>query len=403
MVGREGSERNDETIARLHYRRSRDPRFAELECLVPLDSAVYVSIHDPLHAPAFRPCPAKPLPDWMRLLPERNCRDRREETRPRSILDAHFPPASSFARHGGGSPSLPPSPRVDELERNERTGSDMICPLSSPSAARSLIPVTSPTPQSQNLGQATSCESISLHSSDHLDSAGSIGENDRSTPPSIFRFPALASPPPYKRPSAVDDEPVKRSSPRLSRIQGEGGDGFGIGAGATGSRPPSISEATSVNKEARPASQSMSEGKAKTVAWDETVARGESESESGSESACTCTSASARESSCDDYRCMPLRLREQEREHMGLPPLRRTPSPLTPPQRRQSPLSSVWHRVVRPRTPPAQSKEFLDLRSADKKPETTRSALASMAVPGRRRGKEVGGVRVCSKCGNVSD
>ncbi|KAI1158903.1 hypothetical protein F5B18DRAFT_667341 [Nemania serpens] len=390
----EGGE--NETIARLHYRRSKNPRFAELECVVPLDSAVYVSIHDPLHAPAFRPCPAKPLPDWMRLLPERSCRD---EARPRSILDAHFPPASSVARPGGGSPCPCPSPRVEELGRDERTGTgtgtEMLCPRAHPlpSAIRSLFPINSPPPQLQPQNRqrpTTSYESISSQSSERLGSAESIGENDRSASPPIFRFPASASPPPYKRLSAVVDEPVKQPSPRLTRLAGEARDEFSSGAGATGTKPSNNLNADKVKRETRPSSQLVLEGKMKSVAWDKNVARGESESGSGS--------ASARESSCDDDRCI-LRLREHEREHMGL---RRAQSPQTPPKRRQSPLSAVWNRVVRPRTPPAQSKEFIELHSVEK-PATARMAVASMAVPGRRRGKEVGCARACSKCGNVSD
>lgn len=382
----------DETIARLHYRRSKNPGFAELECVVPLDSAVYVSIHDPLNAPAFRPCPAKPLPDWMRLLPERNCRDRRDEARPRSILDAHFPPASSFARPGSGSPSL--SSRVEELGRDEQPGTGKLCPCPPPSAVRSLSPANSPMSRPQNRQGPTSCESISARSSERLGSAESIGENDRSASPPIFRFPASVSPPPYKRPSAVVDEPVKRPSPRLARLQEEAGHEFGSGAGAASTKPLINPHADKVNRETRPISQSISEGKAKSVAWDKSVARGESES--GSSSA----SASTRESSCDDYGCNMLRLREHEREQIGL---RRAQSPQTPPKRRPSPLSAVWSRFVRPRTPPAQSKEFLHLYNTAADKPGTKMAVASMAVPGRRRGKEIGGARACSKCGNVSD
>ncbi|KAJ8111329.1 hypothetical protein ONZ43_g5647 [Nemania bipapillata] len=113
-AGAEGRDENEtQTIAKLHYRRSKDPKFAELECVVPLDSAIYVSILDPMNSPAFRPCPAKPLPEWMQLLPGRNCRD---EERPRSILDAHFPPAAAFLRRE----TSPPLSRVDEIRGTKR-------------------------------------------------------------------------------------------------------------------------------------------------------------------------------------------------------------------------------------------------------------------------------------------
>ncbi|KAI1114837.1 hypothetical protein F5Y14DRAFT_155080 [Nemania sp. NC0429] len=447
----------NDTIARLHYRRSKIPGggFAELECLVPLDSAVYVSIHDPLRAPAFRPRPAKPLPDWMRFLPppppERNCRDPdhdrgEEEARPRSILDAHFPPASSFARPGGGipapSPSVSSSPlpssRVHELERNEPMATEIPSPrlphphrAPPPSAAaaatRSPVPATHPPSQPR----PPSRESISSCSSENLGSAESIIEchgGDRSVSSPVLRFPVSVSastslPPPYQRSSVVVDEPVKRPLPQLTQLRGEaegscsGCGAAGAGAGTSGTNPPNHVNVIKVKRETRTISQPITEGKAKSVAWDETVQGGDSESEIGRSA-----SGSGSASSCDDYRCMPLRLRDQERErererereHAGL---RRAPSPLTPPRRRPSPISAVWRRVVGPRTPTppqAQAKEsFVDLCYADDKPgpePEPRARVvntASMAVAGRRRGKEVAGAgikaRACSKCGNVSD
>lgn len=64
-------------------------------CVVPLDSAIYVSIHDPLGLPTFRPSPAKPIPQWMQppwmqMLPSQHQPSRAVEPRPRSILNQHF-------------------------------------------------------------------------------------------------------------------------------------------------------------------------------------------------------------------------------------------------------------------------------------------------------------------------
>ncbi|KAI1127645.1 hypothetical protein F5Y10DRAFT_292674 [Nemania abortiva] len=373
----ESENENETTIAKLHYRRSKDPRFAELECVVPLESSVYVSILDPLNAPAFRPCPAKPLPEWMRLLPAKNCR---EETRPRSILDIHFPPAAAFVR----PETSPPLSRVGELPAHEErteTGAEvemgMVCPrfpsTSRPPVASPPIPLSPP--QRRGLQRRTSSES--LHSQ-FLDSVESMGSPSRSRSPANFRFPSSASPPPYKRPSAVADEPLRRPSSQLTSLKGVGEYEYAGAGGSPDAVGANADMKTQVNTNAKP----TLEAKGKTVAWDKTVAGGESESKGDSES------------SCESYERKPM-----ERGDIGL---QRDERPQTPPQRRPSPLAAVWHRVVKTRTPPAQSKEFLDLYAADKSGDTR---LASLAVPGRRRGKEVGWGkgRVCSKCGNVSN
>ncbi|KAI1362783.1 hypothetical protein F5Y08DRAFT_260462 [Xylaria arbuscula] len=67
----EVQESEHETLAKLHYYRQSgaDPSFATLECVVPVESALYVSISGPIDKPSSRPPPAKPLPEWMRLLP----------------------------------------------------------------------------------------------------------------------------------------------------------------------------------------------------------------------------------------------------------------------------------------------------------------------------------------------
>ncbi|KAI0110350.1 hypothetical protein GGR51DRAFT_547617 [Nemania sp. FL0031] len=359
---------DEETIAKLHYRRSKDPRFAELECLVPLDSSVYVSILDPLNAPAFRPCPAKPLPEWMHLLPGQNCRD---DARPRSILDVHFPPAAAFVTRE----MSPPLSRVDEVQgREERTGTETELELVGPrfpSTTKSLItsppPSLSP-PQHQHRGLQRRTSSESLHSQ-FLGSAESTGSPHRSLSPADSRFLASASPPPYKRPSAVANEPLRRPSSRLTGLYGVTDEGHkdvttsvdiraGTANAATNNRG---GIKTSINT--KPTLEEK--GKGKSVAWDKTVSGGESET------------------SCESYERMPM-----ERGDGGLLP--KDERPQTPPQRRPSPLAAVWQRIVKTKTPPAQSKEFLDLYAADQPGETR---LASLAMPGRRRGKEVGWAR----------
>lgn len=89
-----------ETIARLHIRRSKqDPRFAELEGVIPLDSTMQMQMQismDPFlshtykqtHALQRPPIPMRrPLP-WLR---SRN-QQKEDKERPASILDAHFVP-----------------------------------------------------------------------------------------------------------------------------------------------------------------------------------------------------------------------------------------------------------------------------------------------------------------------
>ncbi|KAI1818769.1 hypothetical protein GGS20DRAFT_581160 [Poronia punctata] len=108
--------RPGETIAKMHYRVSKkDSRYAELACLVPLDSAIYVSLLDPLNEPAFKPSPAKPIPSWMQL----------GKTRSGSVLDVHVPPPESTSNHRssrGGHRS----------GRYEEEGKGKLCPCGRP-------------------------------------------------------------------------------------------------------------------------------------------------------------------------------------------------------------------------------------------------------------------------------
>ncbi|KAI1102974.1 hypothetical protein F4804DRAFT_353271 [Jackrogersella minutella] len=62
------------------------------DCVVPLDSTIYVSVFDPIGRPAFKPSPTKPIPTWMQWLPSQRGCHRRNEPRPRSLLDEYFPP-----------------------------------------------------------------------------------------------------------------------------------------------------------------------------------------------------------------------------------------------------------------------------------------------------------------------
>ncbi|KAI1800631.1 hypothetical protein F4811DRAFT_566760 [Daldinia bambusicola] len=70
----------------------------------PPEPIIYVSIFDPINKPAFKPSPTKPIPQWMRWLPSQ--RERRPETRPRSILDEYFPP-SPAEMDTASTPKLP--------------------------------------------------------------------------------------------------------------------------------------------------------------------------------------------------------------------------------------------------------------------------------------------------------
>lgn len=71
------------------------------DCIVPLDSTIYVSIFDPLGESAFKPSPTKPIPRWMRWLPSQRGRGREREARHHSLLDEHL----SREAHSIHSPS----------------------------------------------------------------------------------------------------------------------------------------------------------------------------------------------------------------------------------------------------------------------------------------------------------
>ncbi|KAI0802239.1 hypothetical protein GGR55DRAFT_701201 [Xylaria sp. FL0064] len=520
--GKEG-----ETLAKLHYRRSRTPGFAQLECLVPFDAALYVSIFDPINTPAFRPHPAKPLPRWMSLLPgsgrgrkemkgvsgQRDDVCHEEEERedgqgreacwsPRSVLDVHFPPVASFAKRRD-------MPRIDPLEvsdtvpqakepTNERNGSKVetemeISPprtrpsvpfasLSAPDSRRaSLSPLPLLQPQHRMSEQRISNESDNSHftgdilhsdsEDSHGDSQGGSscgGSSERSYSPlpldlgdtermkGLHHIPDLSpSKTHYKRPSIVADDPLLRPSDGYrglcaydhlhSKPKGHrdrNGNGQRCRAASTSLAPgadahPKANANTTSNlntprqMRSHPILRNSVKAKPKTVAWDSTVAGGESlsdESCEGTPISLTPGEIECRGKECEERReespeCSecPEYLECSERPEYAPKHSELIAFPEYPPKRSPSPLAehvaTIWRRVVRDGTPPAQSKEFLDLyrvgrggvdrgcvRKGDEKDTQgkgiqevkTNLAHPSLAVPGRRRDKEIG---VCPMCG----
>lgn len=79
-------------------------------------SPIYVCVHDPIGAPAFKASPTKPIPKWMQYLPnQRRPPQEQPARRPRSILDPHFSPDSSASAGSdedaeGASTRPPPVP-----------------------------------------------------------------------------------------------------------------------------------------------------------------------------------------------------------------------------------------------------------------------------------------------------
>ncbi|KAI3339018.1 hypothetical protein F4824DRAFT_488306 [Ustulina deusta] len=400
--GKEG-----ETLARLHYRRCRDPRFAKLECVVPFDAALYVSIFDPLNTPAFKPHPAKPLPRWMRLLPggdrireeisqqkdhhHHPCPEEEEEERgeacwpPRSVLDVHFPPAATFSAARRTAPPHANDVRANSTamrasepgdERNGN-GKEIVrprarapLPLASSSPPPSPSPPPLPLPPQQQQQRRKSNESTTSPSPDHAPQSGSEdsrGNSDCSTRsnsllsdlgyPSKTAAPPSAAPPSsskpiYKRPAIIADEPLRRPlcgftglhTYRRLETKG-GGDEAGcyvVSASTTAAANPKTTDVDAHRPGGKP-NPMVGKGKGKTVAWDRTVAGGESV---------------VGDDDDDDECCEPMPGDEARAESPAYAP-RRCSSPLA------EQVAAVWRRVVGARTPPAQSKEFLDLYRAD--------------------------------------
>ncbi|KAI0543259.1 hypothetical protein GGR58DRAFT_15224 [Xylaria digitata] len=437
--GKGNGEEDDETIARLHYRRSRDPRFAELECLVPQHAALYVSIFDPINAPAFKPSPAKPLPNWMRLLPGRNQRDTGKDDcgrtwSPRSVLDVHFPPAEAFSRpctdDGNARADECVVKPTDKLE-NEKNGNkndsgnkdgmEIVRPRARPPPGlkyQSPPPSPSPPLHSQGRNDPQFPDRVEFDCDSDGDSQGDTKRPD--SPPNLaspvnefdseyeiehgYQIPPLT---PYKRPSVVADEPLRRPSARRSasgsqeRLDPKVKDGDecrAVSAAVASINADSNENSTSNRKNDRLhgiyKSSGNGRGKGKSVAWDKTVEGGESDTS---------------DASCEQL----LREMESGRVNVDVEPIEKAEDrPVCPPKRCPPPRTdAVW---LRARTPPAQSMEFLDLyqpgRDDDKDAakdkgvgKEIRLLNPSLALPGRRRGKEVGGARACPTCGNVSN
>ncbi|KAI1143779.1 hypothetical protein F5Y05DRAFT_362526 [Hypoxylon sp. FL0543] len=138
------------------------------DCVIPLDSTIYVSILDPLGEPAFKPSPTKPIPRWMQWLPSKRDHSRRKEPQSHSILDEYFPPH--------------PVASSNEAISTLRT----FCP-------------TSPT-QAQPYPEVSARPPSHCHTP-HSSEYGNLGES------------AII---PLKGPSFVIDEPLKRPSSRLT-------------------------------------------------------------------------------------------------------------------------------------------------------------------------------------------
>ncbi|KAI0527744.1 hypothetical protein F5B22DRAFT_2419 [Xylaria bambusicola] len=524
-----GDEEDEDTLARLHYRRYRaNPRFAKLECVVPVDAALYVSIFDPMGSPAFRPRPAKPLPKWMRLLPrthelgrkndkegdclEKNCPDQDMEEveecypSPRSVLDVHFPPASTFrARQlvDNGVRETPENPMNDIVRESavneKRVGMTypdarpplrfacLTPPLMPPPRSGAIspspgpAPILKPAPPRRSYDREAN-ESVNSDLSEELSQCQSEGADEEmlnndsrrySSPQSESGYIDIKPDPtalrptqtPHKRPSIVSDEPLQQPSSRLG--------GVGLRSAYAGiskdKETSSIIEADNTGKTTpRRNSKSLNpilqdneqesarrkiggdkeKGKRKTVVWHDSVEGGETESErcDSEESHDSCLEMLDRgcegqknDSTQDintqhdksDWEAEITNTAEEklypEKADTCLEcaPNRSPSSPMSKPtlsKYRQDAdadddkAGALWRRVIRAQTPTAQSSEFLDLyrsryltrrndpyktetetvrdndpcKKAETGKEEIRFAHPSLAMPGRRREREIG-------------
>ncbi|KAI0390179.1 hypothetical protein F5Y17DRAFT_82279 [Xylariaceae sp. FL0594] len=241
-----------DTIAKVHYRRSLDPRYAELDCLVPLESAIYVSLLDPLNTPSFRPSPTKPIPAWMQLLPQEKERNRSPvlDAWPHSVLGAHFQLPSRFEIR----PSLEKrddKQSIQDCESDDGQNNDggkgefaevemdMLCPRGrsrSKSRSKSAYPLppsatgtptpalVSPESRSHSQHQPASAPRTAVPDRHHVErpaqSAEEIlhGRRSRSNSPDPEFPPGTGSPVPYKQPAIIVDEPLKYPSSRLAHF-----------------------------------------------------------------------------------------------------------------------------------------------------------------------------------------
>ncbi|KAI1769008.1 hypothetical protein GGR53DRAFT_529722 [Hypoxylon sp. FL1150] len=269
-------------------------------CVVPLDSTIYVSIHDPINEPAFKPSPTKPIPKWMQWLPSQRNRRHQNEVQPRSILDEHFPP-----RPGPSSKTeLPSEPKT-------------VCPTTPPGVkhrpAHSQLP-------------------------DYLSVPTAAGPNDAVD----STIKAL------KGPSFVLDEPLKRPSSRVA-------------ASAPSSSSPTRAAKAEPTlppppRPSLPLPESLSPGSRSPFAPRNPSPLGGHEEKAES---------------------------SESKDASWNVRLRRPSSPLT------EQVVAHFQRYIR-RTPPAQSREFLNLY----KPAAERTRAGpgpSVAVSGREGDRVVGG------------
>ncbi|XDG00766.1 hypothetical protein ABKA04_000381 [Annulohypoxylon sp. FPYF3050] len=260
------------------------------ECIVPLDSTIYISIRDPIGEPAFKPSPTKPIPRWMQWLPSQRNKHRQDKPQPHSLLDEHFPPNTILE---GDEPTLK---------------SSSICPTN-PEQEPTCSVDPSPPP------------------------------NDR-RPPQTPEFDNIPNPTiKVKGPSFIVDEPLMRPSSRMTH--------------STGHSTSNSSKSTKGDPFTAPYAPDMLPPRTYSPF------------------------APRRPSPLATHKEVP------EDGETGKPwkcKLRRSPSP------RSEQVTDHIRRFVR-RTPPAQSKEFINLYRPLQPPNP------GVAVPGRNMDKDVGDSR----------
>ncbi|KAI0481893.1 hypothetical protein F4859DRAFT_476359 [Xylaria cf. heliscus] len=374
-----------ETIAKLHIRRSKqDPRFVELEGVIPLDSAMQISmdLNHPFHTractqphtPSHPPVPVRRSLPWLRS-------QNQEKERPASVLDAHFLPCCI---------KKPTHSRVDiyEVPQGEDgpviTGAQITPVIESPGSLVAVkigahfhahkIPGIDP-PQSSydtHPPQSQSRDLPKLSTNLH-DAKGKTPPKTRSPP--AFEVRALADTDETSRQlaSMLTEEEEEEEDKQINTDTNTDTDTD------TDNDTYIVADTTNTNvnnpdmeSNKDPIPEAKPEGKGKSVAWDPTVAGGESDAES--------------ESSHESY--------ERGLDYYNTP--RNTPQ--GDPRKRRTVAPTSLQRET-----PAESKEYIESyrpTDSDKRDETTR--LASLAMPGRRRGRQIGRGRgvLCSKCGH---
>ncbi|KAI1640986.1 hypothetical protein F4809DRAFT_660580 [Biscogniauxia mediterranea] len=345
-----------------------------VHCVVPLDSTIYVSIFDPVDAPAFKPSPTKPIPRWMQMLPGQRTQYRKRQPRPRSILDAHFRPASATM-----SVKTPPPPPLT------------LCPTTvtttKPSKVPNLIPASRTTPSPppatprrspfllhldlRRRRRSKSRESMSSHSS------------ELETAPAPETQPHLAAP--FRGHSLVADEPLQRPHSHSHSH---------VAAAAAAARRQHHHQ------------HHHREGEPEYADAKGTRSHVEKEDKEEQQATATPLPPAATTTMTKGKRVQPTNNRRGPPFPFPFP----SPSPSSSvtaaaPQQAASPRLARKHRH-RTTTPPAQSTEYLSLYRSRPPPArgwpraaqgagawVSASASASAAVPGRGRSRVVGGGR----------